>query len=334
MNAPTPAPWSEVFDGGSPETEREGFHALAVAMNQIQEKSRLAAGAAHAMRTLHAKILAGMDNAQLHVDVDLLDRFRVDYFVPGAIVAASVRFSNASSIPKPDTLPDMRGIAIKLLPDGCAPHDLLMTNYPVSHARNARQFVDFAVIATGDPATLKQRLQAHFGTAETARMLQTISQGMRRSAGLQHETFWNRGAMLWGDRPVRLILRPEEPGVAAEGGVVMTDEGLSEALAACLSKGSVRYRLAVQPFVSEASTPIEDAAVEWTESVSTPVEVATLVIPQQAILDQAGLATKNAIDELVFNPWNAPAAFRPLGNINRARGEVYGSSARHWARHG
>ena len=303
-------------------------------MNQIQEKSRLATGSAHAMRTLHAKTLAGIANAQLQIDVDLPECFRVDYFVPGTRVAASVRLSNASSIPKPDALPDMRGIAIKLHPDGRMPHDLLMTNYPVSHARNAYQFVDFAVIATGDPATLKQRLEAHFGTAETARMLQTISQGMRRSVGLQHETFWSRGAMLWGDRPVRLILRPEEPGMTVKAGAVMTAEDLNEILAAHLRMESVRYRLALQPFVSEASTPIEDASVEWTESVSAPVEVATLVLPQQEILDEAGLAAMKAINELAFNPWNAPAAFRPLGNINRARGEVYGSSARRWIKHG
>lgn len=323
------AAWTEVFDGGSPEAERAGFRALVAAMLEIQEKNRGTASAEHAMRTLHAKILVGIRNAKLHVDADLPEPFWVEYFMPGAIIDAVVRFSNASGIPRSDALPDMRGIAIKLHPTSGVQHDLLMTNYPVSHARNAHQFVEFATIAMGDSSTLKERLEARFGVEEATRMRQTLSQGMRPSNGLQYEMFWNRGAMLWGDRPVRLILRPEQNKASIDP-VPATFDGLREAFAARLRQRSVAYRLALQPFISEVATPIEDAAVEWCESASKPIEVATLVIPQQDILEEQGLADMRMVNGLAFNPWNAPAAFRPLGNINRARGDVYGSSARQW----
>lgn len=329
LNNVTEHPWTEIYDGGSPEAELRSFKRLAQAMLAIQEKNRETAAASQPMRTLHAKIIAGISDAQLHIDPELPDRFQADYFTPGSLWKAAVRFSNASGVPRADHLPDMRGVAIKVaLPNG-REHDLLMTNYPVSHARNARQFVEFAVIAMGDPATFKVRLEEHFGSDESARMLITVALGMRPSKGLDQETFWSRGALLWGERPVRLLLRPMADGTAA-GAVPATQDGLREAFAEHLNVRTIVYRLAIQPFVDERLTPIEDAAVEWREDVSEPIEVATLVLPSQDILCERGLREMEAVNAMAFNPWNAPAAFRPLGNINRARAEVYGASAQQW----
>lgn len=325
-------PWAEIYSGGSPEVERQEFHQLAQTMLKIQEKNRELAGASHAMRTLHSKIVVGVTNAQLQVDPGLPAPFHVDYFAPASSWKAAVRLSNASGVPKADNLPDMRGIAIKIQAPNGVQHDLLFTNYPVSHARNSRQFVEFAAIAMGDPASLKQRLEARFGADEAARMINTVTRGMRPSQGLHGETFWSRGALLWGDRPVRLILRPMMMDAQGEGSVPKTPDGLREAFAQHVKKKPVVYRLAIQPYVSEVETPIEDAAVEWRENISQPVEVATLVIPPQDILSPQGIEAMETVNDLAFNPWNGPPSFRPLGNINRARGEVYGASAQRWAK--
>ena len=58
--------------------------------------------------------------------------------------------------------------------------------------------------------------------------------------------------------------------------------------------------------------------------------MATLTIPAQNTLDPNGRATRERVDTLAFNPWHAPAEFRPLGNLNRARRTVYAASAREW----
>nr|WP_199047440.1 catalase [Dyella sp. ASV24] len=324
-------PWTEVYDGGGPEVEREGFHQLARAMLDIQEKNREFAGASQAMRTLHSKILVGVTNAELRMDLDLPHSFSVCHFTPGEVLGAAIRFSNASGVPKRDDAADMRGIAIKLaLPHGQS-HDLLMTNYPVSHARNANQFVQFATIAMGDSATFKERLVAHFGADDAMRMITAVMNGMRPSAGLQTEAFWSRGALLWGTFPVRLLLRPcIDSNVDQSEAVPATADGLREGFANVLNTRPVAFRLAIQSYLDEERTPIEDAAVEWLESVAPPVEVGTLVIPSQNILSEDGLRAMAHVNELAFNPWNAPPLFRPLGNINRARGEVYGASAKAW----
>lgn len=323
--------WTEAYEGGSLEAERQGFRQLAQAMLDIQERNRESAGVSHAMRTLHSKILVGVTNAELRMDSDLQSQFHVGHFTPGAVLRASIRFSNASGVPKRDDAADMRGIAIKLALPGGKVHDLLMTNYPVSHARNAKQFVQFATIAMGDPATLKERLVAHFGVDEAMRMITTVMKGMRPSPGLQAEAFWSRGALLWGSFPVRLMLRPcLYTSVEQSEARPATADGLREGFANALHERPIAYRLAIQSYVDEEHTPIEDAAVEWLESVAPPVEVGTLVIPSQNILSEEGLRDMAKVDEMAFNPWNAPTLFRPLGNINRARGEVYGASAKAW----
>lgn len=325
-------PWAEVYSGGSPEAERLEFHQFAQTMLKIQEKNRELASVSQPMRTLHSKILVGVTDARLQVDPGLPAPFHVDYFAPASSWKAAVRFSNASGVPKADYLPDMRGIAIKVQAPNGVHHDLLMTNYPISHARNARQFVEFAVIAMGDPVSLKQRLEAQFGADEAARMIKTVMQGMRPSQGLQNESFWSRGALLWGDRPVRLILRPMMIDPQSESGVSTTPDSLREVFARRVKENPVVYRLAIQRYVNEIETPIEDAAVEWYENVSQPIEVATLVIPAQDILSPQGMDAMKAVNDLAFNPWNGPQSFRPLGNINRARGEVYGVSAQRWVK--
>jgi hypothetical protein len=52
--------------------------------------------------------------------------------------------------------------------------------------------------------------------------------------------------------------------------------------------------------------------------------VATLTIPV------AGQSARDRVDALAFSLWHAPAEFRPLGNLNRARHPVHAASARRW----
>ena len=323
--------WHEIFEGGSPEAEREIFLALAEDMVRVQETNRQKAGAAHPNRTLHAKAVVGVTNATLQLDDALPADFRAGPYQPGAALPAIVRLSNASGVPQSDAAPDMRGAALRLrMPEGGV-HDLLMTNFPASHARDARQFVAFAVIASGPRETLQARLVETFGEAEAGRMAGTIGQGMRSCPSFALESFWSRGAVLWGGAPVRFQLRPE-PGAASPAAMDPPPdpaEALSTEFSERLCRGPVRFRFALQRFIDEDRTPIEDGSADW-EHASPPVEIATLTIPQQYLMDDDGRRQAAEVEALAFNPWNAPTAFRPLGNLNRARAVVYSSSAARW----
>jgi hypothetical protein len=322
--------WQEIFEGGSAEAEQAAFLSLAQDMLKLQELNKERAASARAFRTLHAKIILGFTNARLAVNSDLPERFNVGHFKAGTSLPTTVRFSNASGVPRPDNNPDMRGVALRILtPLGLKP-DLLLTNYPVSHARTARQFVDFARIASGDPATMLERLIDHFGQEEAARMLSNIKNGMRQCSSLALERYWSRGAVLWGPAgPVRFSIKPfnVEPLNVAEpflGFDVLRDD-----LEARLRKADLTYHLAIQEFVDEAVTPIEDGAIEWMEDEAPSIDIATLVIPRQEIATD-DRETSRVVDGMAFNPWNAPDAFRPLGNLMRARRVVYAASAAGW----
>jgi hypothetical protein len=322
--------WSETYEGGSPEAEEETFRNLGADMLRIQEANRQAMGAARVSRTLHSKMVIGVDNATLVVDRSMPDDLHDLYFVPGANISASVRFSNASGMPQSDVVPDMRGAAVRLQVPGGGIHDLLMTSFPTSHARNARQFVEFAALASGDKTTFPERLVEHFGGDEAQRMIANLRQGIRSSGSFAVERFWSRGAVLWAGRPVRFQLRPDIGAAAMADGDTGSADALRDEFSYRLKGGPVRFRLALQRYVDAARTPIEDAAVEWTEEWSPPVEVATLVIPQQDVVDAEGRARAAHVDEMAFNPWNAPPEFRPLGNLNRVRKLVYAMSAARW----
>jgi catalase len=301
---------------------------LVTDMLAVQEINRQKAGADHALRTLHAKIVVAIGDARLIMRHDLPQRFAVGHFQPGASLPAVVRFSNASGVPSSDALPDMRGAAIRLTtPDGGI-HDLLLTSFPVSHARNARQFVAFAVMAAGDRSQLVARMKDAFGEREADRMMANIQQAARPSGSLATESYWSRGAILWGDAgPARFQLRPLAASAASS-----RDQGpnqLRAEFAGRLRAGDVRFRFALQEFVSEEITPIEDGAVEWTEAASPPTEIGALILPSHDILNEAGDHFK-VVDAMAFNPWNAPPQFRPLGNLNRARRSVYAASAQRW----
>lgn len=321
--------WKETYDGGSPEAEKLIFLELAEKMLEIQENNRIKAGKDRYDRTLHSKMVVGVSNASLVVDDDIPAAFRVSHFQPGASLAVAMRFSNASGLPQSDAMPDMRGVALKIQLEGNKIHDLLLTSFPVSHARNARQFVDFAVLAQGPRETFLQRLTQRFGEDEARRMLSNIQQGAQPCASLALQRFWSRGAVLWGLKPVRFELRPTSITPLKDKNS-SEPEALHREFATRLRSGPVSFRLAVQPFIDETSTPIEDAGIQWCEAVSAPIEIATLSIPRQDIDGDREKNRSEQVDAMSFNPWNAPDEFRPLGNLNRVRGVVYGMSSRRW----
>ncbi len=317
--------WREIYAGGSPEAERGINDALASDMVAIQAAIAQKTGR-KGQRTLHARIIAGFDAAKLVVDDNIPAALAQGHFQPGAVLPALLRFSNASSLHQADAVPDMRGIAVRLDLGNGQGHDLLATNFPVSHARNASQFVKVAQIANGARLLILPRFLMAFGLGETLRIVRNVRAGARRVASIATEQFWSRGAILWGDAgPVRFTFRPEAQAGATGGMADLTGEVSDR-----LTRGDIRFRFCLQLYVDEDTTPIEDGAVEWQEKDAPMVPIATLIIPQGS----GGPAASAKIDTLSFTPWNAPAEFRPLGNLNRARGPVYAASTRHWQARG
>ncbi len=89
------------------------------------------------------------------------------------------------------------------------------------------------------------------------------------------------------------------------------------------------FELCLQLYVDEKNTPIEDTSIEWTETASPPIPVATLAISARDIDAVEARTAERLVDQLAFNPWYTTDQFRPLGNLNRARKQVYQASSGH-----
>lgn len=236
-------PQYERYEGGSPEAERLVFEQLAAELMKVQVKNRRAGGGGIA-RTFHAKAPVAVENARLRFHDDLPAALRVGFARPGAEYPAVVRLSNASGIRQGDGSPDLHGAAVRVQVSDEESHDLLATGHPVSHARDAREFVAFAkaMAGAGSPAQkvfgllVKLPLAVGLGTAN--RMRRNVRAATRRTVNsLANETFWSRGAILWGEAgPVRYLFRPAPGSPPAP----VPDRRDAEALPTCRASGCRR----------------------------------------------------------------------------------------------
>ncbi|MGA8295301.1 MAG: peroxidase family protein [Rhodoplanes sp.] len=326
--------WRETYSGGSADAEYREFQKLAQDIMLAQLKARSAAKLQRIDRAFHAKATLALDGAELRFLDTLPPDLVAGHAQPGASYGAIVRFSNAASVGTDDNKPDLRGIAIRYAVSENEHHDLLATNFPVSHARDAHQFVAFAVATAGGSLS---RIWGLFtllftlGPSETIRMLRNIAAGRQHQpTSVALESYWSRGAIRWGEKlAVRYLLRPEPGAKPAPFPTGRDPDYLSREAAIRLAEGPIRLELCVQRFVDEKTTPIEDTAAEWLARAAPPVPVAILTIPKQDVSLATTRARWREIEEMAFNPWNTTEEFRPLGNLNRARKAAYDASAAH-----
>jgi hypothetical protein len=137
-------------------------------------------------------------------------------------------------------------------------------------------------------------------------------------------SYWTMAAVRHGEYVAKVRITPDPASAAA---VVQRDidrtaaeEVYRPALVAELQARPYAFDIQIQLSTDLERMPVEDVTVEWPEKLSPPVTVARLRIPQQDISAEDNL---EKVDVLSFNPWRVTAEHAPLGNIMRARKEVY-----------
>jgi Animal haem peroxidase/Catalase len=332
------AAWRERYSGGSAEAEYEEFQQLARGVMEVQAIVRKRVsnhGVPHAIqRAFHAKATLAVDDAELRFHDNLPADLWAGYAQPGARYRAIVRLSNASGCAAADFAPDLRGAALRIFVDANTSIDLLATNFPVSHARNARQFVEFAKATAGGSRIVGlARLTAKFGIFETVRMVRNVETARKQQVtSVATQTYWSRGALTWGpELAVRYLLRPSASTPPGPKPSKTDPNYLSTEAARRLADGDIDFELCIQRYVNDKVTPIEDTAIEWKEEHSPAEPVATLTIKRTDVCSTDAQDRAAAVEQLAFNPWNTTDDFRPLGNLNRARKAAYDASAAHRA---
>ena len=306
--------------------EAAATEAIAAAI-EAQIRARYAPG--EARRDAHPKA-HGTVRAELRVRTDLPPALGQGLFVPGKKYRAWMRFSNGASDPnQPDTAPDARGLALKvlgvpgrkLLADeaDAQTQDFIFINHPVFFANDPARYLALVKAAGGEGALGKLGIPLALGVRGALIAYETTRHAMANPlqghyfsmVPYQMGTGAKRQAVKYAIRPLvpRPVRMPAKPG----------PHYLRAAMRRSLKAGDVFMELLVQPRTSDAMS-VEDAMTEWDPDQAPFLPVATLRIPRQDFDN----AKRHAFGEnLSFTPWHSLPAHRPLGVTNRIRRVVY-----------
>ena len=308
--------WREVV----PEGEAERFEALA---------RKLVGDAKLEGRPLHRKPQAAL-HARFEVG-DVPEGLRHGLFARKASYETFVRFSSGAGRLQSDSVPDVRGLAVKVVGvagakvipglEAAPTQDFLGILSPTFVFPDAAAFVDVVIASRSGQLAVLRALISHFGFG-VLRMLPALKQALDSSTtSLAERSYFTALPIRLGPEAGKLSFRPVDvpPPAAAGSG----PDALSMELRARVKASPLSFSVEVQRFVDETRTPIERPAVAWPESVSPWVPVARLAIPAQDTASAAGQKLTLHVERLSFDPWHALVEHRPLGPIMRARGAAY-----------
>ena len=307
--------------------EAERFERYASELRSLQ---RNRARGAEPSRGLHAKAHVGVVG-ELVVPEGLPEALRVAVFAEPRTWPVYVRFSNGTGKRRPDAVPDVRGIALKLVGvpgrklipglEDKRTQDFLLIPAPTMPIRTPGEFVSL-VKAAENPSLLLPRLLGAFGLG-TFSLLKRLAASPRVMSMLS-TPFYTTLPLRFGATAAKLALFPEAPVQAPTE--LGSADALREELITRLRTGPLAWSLRAQLFVDEQTTPIEDPTVRWPEDRAPFHEVARLVLPQQDVTSIKGQKLGEYVERLSFDPWHAVEELRPLGAMMRARAIAYRES--------
>lgn len=314
--------------------EGERFERLAAVLAALQREraSREASkGRDGRGRALHFKAHGGL-LASFDVLDDVPGWARVGIFATPQALPAYLRFSSGSGAWQPDSAPDIRGMAVKvvgvpgkkLIPALAGAHtqDFLANHTETVPFRTPDEFVGLVQALAGPRWRLLPQLVRLFGL-RTPSLLRELRSSLGQGAGSVAElTMYSTLPIRWGEHAVKFRFVPQRaPALAAQA----PDERdkLRQQLAAWLAEHSLSYEMQIQPYLEPERTPIEDATRAWD---SPWVAVARVQLPVQDPSSERGKRIAAYVESLSFDPWHAPEAFRPLGALMRARSPAYRES--------
>jgi hypothetical protein len=241
-----------------------------------------------------------------------------------------LRFSNGGSGNDSDAAPGIRGLSLKLVGvDGkkalgdARTQDFLLIHRPVQPFRDPDEFMRFVRLSTTVSMwPLPLRVLWRFGLWRGIGLLRSLAEVTEPIDSLVTAHWWSAAPIRWGETAARYALipvDPPEPDIPVADG----DDTYAADLAARLRQGSIRYDFAVQTWVDEDSTPIEDASVDW----DVPYHVVGRIeIPAQELGSPRAEAVSAFVERLSFDPWHAVEELRPVGSMMRARKYAYYAS--------
>lgn len=325
-----------------PADEADDIQRVMPALELILARSQAKSGQFRA--DVHVKT-HGYAQGTFRVLPNLPEELAQGLFASELVFPAIVRFSNAASQPRPDAIPDGRGLAIKVL--GVAgdivsadeergpTQDFVMINHPVFFARNVKDYLrleQVLVEANDNPvATVQGALTGgdwnplHWHWREMLAVARIAGQLPAHPAS---NTYFSMSPIRFGKYVAKYRAKPAGDRLDSYLDLIQRLASQADAMRLALEETrrtqELLFEFQVQLRNSARTMPIEDASVEWPEKESTFRTVAHLLLPRQEI---ESLRQQDTFQNLSFNVWHALAAHRPLGGINRVRRPAYALSS-------
>jgi hypothetical protein len=270
-------------------------------------------------------------------------KYRLGVFEQDREYKAWVRFSSSNKRAQSDSIPDGRGLAIKLLnvaperrpfpdpgdhpPDRDEPQtttqDFIFLNGPAFFANKAADMVVAAELEADD----KFPSSFFLSTNRLKSLAALLGMAKNQADSPVDLTYYSQTPYRLGpDLVVKYRLRPLRPRAPENSWLRKAPNYLFKALRDRLapSQGTdVEFEFAVQVGDGSKNSPIDDASVVWEETKYPFEPVATLTIHRQIFATQRRMTFA---ENMSFNPWNGLNEHRPLGSINVARLVAYEAS--------
>jgi hypothetical protein len=310
-------------------------------------------GTGRAVRDAHAK-----GYGLVRAEVEILDRLPAEYaqgiYAKPGTHDALIRFSNGSPHAGADArLGGATGLALKMFgidgptllddqPD-TRTFDYANIDAPIFFCNTVEHYLFIQELFVEAPLYFAQgtpgrhRFFRDFLTGKGTldqdqwawdELLAFLTVAQTRPVNLLLSTYWTMGAVRHGDYIAKVRFAPEAGSaknvVKRTLDLASAAEVYRPALVAELRDRPYEFDIQVQLCADLSLMPVEDVTIEWPEALSPFVTVAKLRIPRQ---DISGDDNLEKMDALSFTPWRVTAEHVPLGNIMRARKEVYRHSS-------
>ena len=323
--------------------EQETIVSLNETFDTILE--RTAEDYGHAVRSVHAKS-HGLLKGRMTIASGLPPELSQGLFAKPGTHEVYLRMSTNAGDILPDVIGLPRGLAIKVLdvegerlPDAAGrSQDFVMVNGPVFQAKTADKFLSSLQML----AKTTDRMEG------TKKVLSSVLSGVNtalQAVGIQSstvnalggapnvdplgETYYSVTPFRYGDYIAKFSLSPTSQQLCQLTGHIIdaTDrpDAIRETVQSEMRGINATWDFRVQLCRDLDKQPVEDPTVEWKESDSPFIKVATIQADPQDSWDPALVQKVN--EEMRFSVWTGLSSHQPLGNINRARKSSYEHSA-------
>ncbi|MEQ1875256.1 MAG: hypothetical protein ABL958_01330 [Bdellovibrionia bacterium] len=334
VNRSTASDELKLFEERVQPGEENEFAQLASRIENVQ-KFVAAASKRPVARGTHVKP-HGCFQGRLTIEKERPERTKFGLFKDEGGFDVRARFANAWPAWRNDLLPDLHGLAVKVLgisgeflnelEEAPVPteQDFLANDIPNASTPDAKTLVELTEAAARGSLSVLNFMGDHPVVAaifkeEAAR--RTVRQnGRPLYPSLYGTEYFSGGPYRLGEQAAKFIWRPCDERLLQKTALRADPEFLGTGLRKQALKAEICFNLFVQIQTDPKNHPIEDSGVNWDAPLD---KVAQLIFPIQDPATKERLAQ---CDGLTFNPWRGLAAHRPLGNTNRARKAIYKAS--------